>query len=349
MAEINKANFIDNALRRLGKDIENAIRENEDGTDQKKQVERLMSAEKKFKNSIVKYKQGSEIYRKFIIHIVVKNKNILTARPYFREKTEVFSASITPAIENAKIKNLQKFNINYLFAKFIKDNWVGPFPEKSEKFFNQIVEARKVLIENNMPLAINRAKLFYGKVPPNHLTLTDVIGIAAVGLMSGIDKWVGEYRTVFRSVCIGRMTSNFIDEYSQTLIHFWPSDKHVLYRANSLAYKKQIEDFNALADAVNSSFDSDIVEGKKTQGKKVTADQLASLMRAASTLSANLTAAQKAEGAVPLEIYEREDLTSESNMEEDIEERDAMNHMFSSALGLPMIHQKVLRLKGVKI
>lgn len=346
MSEKNNPNYFDNSLYVLADELTRAIANNEDGTDQKRQVERLMSLETSFKNAILKYKQANEIYRKFIILVVVQNRNILSARPYFREKADVFSSKITPAIKDGKVRVLQKFHINYLLIKFVKDNWVGPFPEKAEKYFNAVIEARRRLIENNMPLAINRAKLFFRKVPRNHLNLMDMIGIAAMGLISGVDKWVGDYSPVFRSVCIGRMGGNLIESYSETMLHFYPSDRHVLYRANSIAYRQDIQDFNELAEAINKSFKQDKEEGKKTNFKEISGSELSSLMKAASTMSTNITTDGDKETT---ELYEMQDLDSNLDMEEDIIHRDSMNHMISSALGLPLLHQKVLRLKGVKI
>lgn len=347
MSEKSNPNYIDNSLYILADEVTRAIAENKDGTDQKKQVEKLMALEKSFKNSILKFKQANEIYRKFILMVVVQNRNILSARPYFREKADVFSSQITPAIKDGKIRPLQKFHINYLLIKFIKDSWAGPFPEKSEKYFNQVIEARRKLIENNMPLAINRAKLFYRKVPRNHISLMDMIGIAAMGLISGVDKWVGDYSPVFRSVCIGRMGGNLIESYSETMLHFYPSDRHILYRANSLAYREDLKDFEELAQAINRSFKQDKEEGKKTNFKSINASELASLMKAASTMSTSLSIDDSS--AEVSEIYEMHDLDSDLDMENEIAEKDSMLKMISSASSLSLMHRKVLRLKGVKI
>ena len=339
-------NIFDNSLYVMANEVTRAIAENQDGSDQKKQVEKLMALETSFKNSVLKFRQANEIYRKFILFVVVQNRNILSARPYFREKSDVFSARITPAIKDCKIKALQKFHINYLFIKFIKDNWAGPFPEKSEKYFNQVIEARRRLIENNIPLAINRAKLFFRKVPKNHVSLMDMIGIASMGLISGIDKYVGEYTTVFRSVCIGRMGGNLIESYSETVLHFYPSDRHVLYRANQLCYREGIQDFDSLAEAINKSFAQDKIDGKKTNHKKITGPDLASLMKAASVLNTNIPIDAESGS---LEVHDMHDLWEPSDMENEIAERDAMSKMISHALSLPLMHQKVLRLKGLKI
>src|SRR5208283_5065533 len=120
--------------------------------------------------------------KKFLQKVCVQNKNILSARPYFRETAIVFSKSITPAIKESNIEVLKTFNINYQFIKFIRQSWLGPFPKRAEMLFQRVHLARTKLIENNMPLAVNRAKLFYRKTPKSHLTLMDFIGICSMGL-----------------------------------------------------------------------------------------------------------------------------------------------------------------------
>jgi hypothetical protein len=252
-----KQESFDNQFYVLAGEVTRAIATNKDGTTQEQQVEELLDAERKFKETILKYRQSTEIYKKFLQRVRIKNQNILSARPYFRETATSFSKNITPAIKDENIELLKSFDINYQFIKFIRDSWLGPFPKRAEQLFQRVYKARSILIENNMPLAINRAKLFYRKVPRSHLTLLDFIGICALGLAAGIDKWCGKYSPVFRSVCIGRMVGNMIDSYSETMLHFYPSDKRILYKANSLRGREGIEEINELTGAVNSSFAQD--------------------------------------------------------------------------------------------
>jgi hypothetical protein len=143
------------------------------------------------------------------------------------------------------------------------------------------------------------------------------------------------------------MGGNLIESYSETMLHFYPSDRHVLYRANSLAYREDLKDFEELAQAINKSFKQDKEEGKKTTFKSISASELASLMKAASTMSTSL--AMDDSGAEVSEIYEMHDLDSQVDVENEIAERDSMLKMMSSASSLSTIHKKVLRLKGVKI
>lgn len=327
----------------LIKDVNTALDKNKDGTDQSEQVESLIEFEKKFRDSIWKYpKQCREIYKKFILLVLIENGNVLSARPYFRERSEVFNANISPAIKNGEIEILKQYHFNFPLIKYIRDNWKGAFPEKCENLYKKTEAARNKLIENNMPLAINRAKLFQRKSREAHLTLNDFIGMAADGLISGIDKYVGAYTKVFRSVCIGRMTGNMIEENNQSLIHFYPSDKMVLYRAKQFQSRNKIEDPAELMKAINGSLDDDKKEGRKIYRKKINESEFSNLMAASSIMS---TTMDDGEGG----SYNSYDTMSVEDTEDRIEKRQAMSAMVKSAKSLPVLELKVLRLKGIKV
>jgi len=338
-----KQEIFDDSFYKLAGEITKDLEQNKDGTDQKQQVEELLDAEKKFKEVILKYRQSTELYKQFLQKVCIKNKNILSARPYFRETATTFSSKITPAIKTGNTDDLKQFDINYQFISFIRDNWRGPFPERAEELYQRVHRAREILIENNMPLAVNRAKLFYRKTPKGHLTLMDMIGICSMGLAAGIDKWCGPYSTVFRSVCIGRMVGNLIDAYSETMLHFYPSDKRILYKANSIRGRKGIEELGDLAEAVNDAFTEDEKEGKSIPKSEISSGELSDLMNAASIVSADSSFNEDGQN-----IY-----TFTQDPDADIEgsyiARETTMQMLELAAELPMLHKKILRLKGVKI
>lgn len=343
MSKPKRQEGFDDSFYKLAGEVTKALEKNKDGTIQKEQVEELLDAERKFRDTILLYRQASEIYKKFLQRVCIQNKNILSARPYFRETAISFSKKITPAIKAADIETLKTFNINYQFIKFIRESWLGPFPKRAEQLFQRVHKARTILIENNMPLAINRAKLFYRKTPKSHLSLMDLIEICSMGLAAGIDKYCGEYTPVFRSVCIGRMVGNMIDSYSETTLHFYPSDKRILYKANSIRARQGIEDIVELANAVNESFKQDAKEGKSIPKGKITASELSSLMSAASTVSADATVNDEGYG-----VYHYT-MDPAQGIEESYIERESTDKMLSLAKRLPLLHRKVLKLKGIKI
>jgi len=340
--ESPKPEDFDDAFHKLAQDVARVLDENKDGTSQREQVEGLMLIERKFRDSICRYAQSRELYRRFILMVAVENKNILSARPYFREKAETFSSKITPAIKAGDVEALKKFDVNYHFLTFAKKSWRGPFPKMALKYYNLAIEARRKLIENNIPLAINRAKLFFRRTPRSHLELSDLINICVMGLCAGVDKWVGDYRTVFRSVCIGRMSGNMVDSYSETLLHFYPSDKRVLYKANTISGRQDISDVRDLADAVKQSFANDAAEGKSVPKEDVSYHELHALMSGASTVSADAPLGEEG-----LTVHDKA-ACQRPSPEANAEHADAMGKMFEAAEGLPLILRKVLTLKGVR-
>lgn len=343
MSKKNNQEGFDESFYWLAGEITRALERNKDGSIQKDQVEELLNAERMFKETIFRYRQSTLIYKKFLVKVKVKNKNILSARPYFRETAISFSKKITPAIKSDDVETLKTFDINYQFIKFIRDSWLGPFPEKAQQLYERVHRAREILIQNNMPLAVNRAKLFYRKTPKSHLTLIDFIGICAMGLAAGVDKWCGPYSPVFRSVCIGRMVGNLIDAYSETLIHFYPSDKRILYKAHTLRSRLKIDDIAELTDAVKEAFVADSLEGKNVPKTKLDVNELSSLMSAASTVSADSTVNDEGFGVYQFTPDDEQDI------EEAYVQRESTQKMLGLTKTLPLLHRKILRLKGIKI
>jgi hypothetical protein len=345
MSKAKKKHEFDNSFYVLAGEITRRIEENKkDNTTQKEQVEELLDAENKFKQHILRYKASTWAYEAFWQKICIQNRNILSARPYFRESAITFSKKITPAIKVKDIEVLKTFNINYQLVKFIKDNWRTKWDDKMEKLFQRVHTARTKLIENNMPLAVNRAKLFFRKTPRSHLTLMDMIGISAMGLAAGIDKWNNpNYSKVFRSVLIGRAVGNLIDDYSSTLLHFFPQDRRILYKAHSVRGRQGIDDVRELTEAVKTAFKNDAKEGKSIPKGKIDVSELSSLMQAASVVSADATVNDEGFGVYAFTMDEKQDI------EQDHIDKEATGKMLDLAKNLPILHKKVLLLKGLKI
>lgn len=346
MAKYKKQEAFDDSFYNLASEVTRRIEENKDGSSQQQQVEELLDSEKKFKDVILKYRQSTKAYAKFWNKVCITNKNILSARPYFRETAVSFSKKITPVIKDRDIEKLKNFDINYQLIRFIRDSWEGPFPVRAEQLFHRVHRAREILIQNNMPLAINRAKLFYRKTPKSHLTLMDMIGICGMGLAAGVDKWCGKYSPVFRSVCIGRMVGNLIDSYSETMLHFYPSDKRVLYKAHTIRGRRGIDEIHELTEAVNQSFRDDEKEGKSVPKNEVTVSELSYLMSAASTVSADQTVEVNDEGSFGVYDYTADPT---QDIESAYAEKETTAQMLALASKLPLLHRKILKLKGIKL
>lgn len=312
---------------------------------QKAQVEKLIELETTFRQSLIAHPWGPGVYREFVKHIVDERKNILAARPFFRERQDAFTNEISTALKERAEKSLYRFRINFLFVLFVMKarRWSSTnVGAKIVRLANEIQKLRNELIEMNMPLAINRASIFYSRTPKSHLSRMDLIQIASVGLMSGIDKYVPDeekgFSQVFRAVAIGRMTGNFIEEYSETLLHFYPSDKRKLYRANKAVgrFKAEGVDYERVASSVNSGVDS---------ARATTATEIAGLMAAASTVSADSSTSQDADAPEPIDHFAAPESVRPDHQ---VEERDTYKRLGEALAQLSIFDRKLLRLKGVK-
>jgi hypothetical protein len=169
---VRKNTFTDRDFQKLAIQVNQALADNENiGGDQKTQVEKVMTLETSFIKSLERHSRGHEVYGLFIDFVLKDLGNILSARPYFRESGAEFTKHITPAIKTKNAKKLMEFKGNFMLIKFIVDNWGSDLPKQSANIYKRLDTARNLLIENNIPLAINRAKLIYRKVPKSHLSL----------------------------------------------------------------------------------------------------------------------------------------------------------------------------------
>jgi len=354
--------YPDRAFQELASAVKSAIFKNEGLIgDQQEQVELLVQLERKFKYHVQKYQQTTEIYKKFIKKFnnadedeeVVEEdlENILSAQPYFREKSSNF-AKISKSIKENNVTELMQYNINYQMIQYIVTNWRGNLPERPRRYYEEFLEARRILIENNLPLAINRAKLFYNNTPKSHWTLMDFIGICTQGLAVGIDKYEGEYTKVWRSVCIGRMMGFMMDEYSKTFLKMYPSDRKILYRTNALKSRLRIEDVCELVKAVNESFAQDKAEGKATPALPISEIHIQTLLNSSSYVSANPMEEEGSdadtEKGLNKGIYDTYDDGSESQ-EDKLVREELMDKIALGSKTLTNIERKIIRLKGVNI
>lgn len=304
---------------------------------QKKQVETMMSLEESFRKNINSYKQSDKIYKKFIIYIKIEKGNILKARPYFRENSKTFGKFISPAFKEESFEKLKDFHINYKFMNFVIKNWRGNLPEKVKKAWQEHGIVRQKIIENSMPLAINEAMKFYKSVPRNHVNLMDMINASIAGLAIGTDKWVGPFSTVFRSVCIGRMKSNIMELYNQTFLHYYPSDKKIIYKANLLKSREKVEDNYLLLDKINEYL-------KENKDKRqLDIHQLEDLLNGSSVKSiAEHT--EEEEYSVYNYYYD-----PSNDIEKEVEKSDIIKKMIIECNKLDILEKKIIKLKGVDL
>jgi DNA-directed RNA polymerase specialized sigma subunit len=317
-------------------------------SNQRQSLESLFKMEKEFKKILMSDKKtGAETYIKFMCFVLditpealasyragdIEKKeldisgNMLSCRVYFREKQATFNSELFKAFHKLRPNMLHKFAINYLFVKWVLQNYKGPHKRSLNKLKKQIEDLRKRICETNLPLAINRAKTFWSAVPESHLEYMDMIQASGEGLLVAIDKFVPPYKTVFRSVAIGRMTLNLSTDYSATMVKMSPKDKRILYRTNKAKRSGKELTQSEVADFVNKSF------------KGVSQEEIARIESAATNV-ASLHSAP--EGGLPLEQV----LASEQSVETECEDRELKAKLAKELKGLTILEVKVLKLKN---
>jgi DNA-directed RNA polymerase specialized sigma subunit len=304
---------------------------------QRQQVNELAALEEEFKKVLIDSGLGQVVYQKFLDHILRKRKNILNARVFFRERRDVFAKKISKAIANENINELQKYHINYTFISLA--NKEVKLPVELSKIINKIKAIRQQLVIMNIPLVINRARIFWSRTPKSHLAFMDLCQIGAEGLLSAIDKYAGEYNKVWVGVVIGRIVGFYIERYSSTLLHFHPTDRRKIYSANKFKSKHlhgdyEIEDLVAELSKSVSTDENDIL----------------GLMAASSVVSAD-TAVQNDKGettAVQDSVY-RYAAPNECRPDVKYETTESINLLKDKIAQLPLIDRKILILKGIDL
>lgn len=337
---------------KLAKEIDKypSIKEEDLLESQRIQMERLVDLEKQFREHLINTGDPYEVYPKFIHYICEVKRNILASRPYFRERQSVFTSHISDIFKRKDHDALKSYHFNFPFISLAINRFGCKDDPKLYNIYQEIRKLRIELVERNMPLAISRARIFWNKTPRAQLTYMDLVQIASEGMLSAIDKYVLPFSSVFRSVAIGRMVGNFIENYSETLVHFFPVDKRKIYRANKVAHKHSLGseiDYAEIARKVN--------EGIEQDEHHTTPAEIADLMSAASCVpSGQFMGVIEAREAV----LDEESSDEGSNMSDahdglrpDLiaEETDSYRILAQSIKRLSIFEQKILKLKGIQL
>lgn len=336
--------FDDTHFRQFASSLEAAIERygHADDVDflklQRGQVESLVAAEADFRKTLIEHSMGTKMYEAFISYIRDEKRNVLAARPFFRERQGVFTESISDALTERSVKKLQKFNFNFHFILFVLGSHDWKPRSRIVLIAQKIAAIRDELVTMNMPLAISRARIFYSRTPKAQLEYMDLVQISCEGLMSAVDKFVLPFTTAFRSVAIGRMTGNFIENYSETLVHFYPVDKRKIYRANKLL-RRQTEGMTMenLSEQVNDGVDG---------AGRTNPAELAGLLAAQSCVS---TDQPLSDGDEEIRVADRFAAPPECQPDVICEEMDTYRNLSSGVSNLSNLEKKILFLKGVSL
>jgi DNA-directed RNA polymerase specialized sigma subunit len=353
--DLNFKHFCDNLEIVLDKHQENIDPDEDLLVRQRKQIKRLVLLEKQFRLTLVKHGWGPGVYKDFVKHVVDDCRNVLSARPFFRERHEVFSAEISKALKNRREKQLYKFRINWTFVEWVMKSRKWRPGSEITKIAEEIAKARQELLEQNLPLAISQAGIFWRSTPKSHLSWMDIVQIQCQGLLLAIDKFVppddkkmsdkqslARYR-IFRAVAIGIMRRDRVNAYSETLIHFYPKDKLKIYQANKLLRRTPEGGVNyeKMAETISNNL--------AEQKINTNAEEIQSLLAAAGTVSIDFQVTNsetQEEGDSMLDSIAAD---VETSVEEDLEHEQAVREMYKGIGELSLLEKKLLKLKGIEI
>lgn len=315
---------------------------------QRKQIKNLVALETKFRKALIRDSRGPGVYKKFVAHIVKEKSGILAARPYFRERQVLFSEEISEVLKKKSDKALYRFRFNFNFILFALKQYKWGENSEVVKLAKEIQKQRMEILEMNIPLAISQARIFYSATPKSHLSYMDLVQIHCMGLLIAIDKFVPppkglpmkreleEYRK-FRAVAIGRMMGDRIEQYSETMLHFFPADKRKIYRALKALRKTGGQEGPNMEDVTEK-----VNEGIKDAKHHTNPEEISQLLAGASHVSGDMSV--EPDGETTLERYPDKE---ENNPFAKIEDDDAIRKINAVAHDLPLVEKKLLRMRGM--
>lgn len=300
---------------------------------QKAQVEALVAAEKKLRRRLQSTPLGVRVYQSFIDYIRKERRNVLAARPFFRERDTTFKERISAALMSEVPRRLFPFHVNAVFINLMTNRMpeIKANPALAE-MVDKVMTLRKGIIEQNLPLAISRARLFRRKTPASsHMENMDTVQTSAEGLLSAVDKYVLPWTPSFRAVIIGRSTGNMIATYSEPMLHFYPGDWRRLYALNKA--RRTTQELDKAIEIANT---------KLPQELRMSNDQAHTLMQASSHLSLNHTVDSVTSSTV-------QDLIADNNELPDslVEAMDLHTKLDRGVSELTLLERKALVLRGL--
>lgn len=303
---------------------------------QKESVERLIQLEIQFRELLKLHPGFDDVCQAFFDRIYKEHKNLLLARPYFRERDTYFREHISCVFRDRQIQRIAEFHLNGCFVQWYMNKFgtahAGEITDKCKELLDQ----RQKIIEENIPLAISRARLFWKKTQKSQLSYMDLMQIANGGLIAAVDKFVLPYSARFRAVIIGRITGDLISSYSRPVLGFASKDKRRLYHAHkAIRFASSIDD---LVERTNSKLPADHQIGR---------EDLEQLVNAASHVSLDSPIYGEEKTARPSGSFvgtlKADDMTRPDII---CEQNDTSAKLLEAVRKLPILLQKVLVMKG---
>ena len=290
------------------------------------ELDKLFSLENEFRTILSSSKKGIGVYSSFIKYITNEERNILAARIFFREREETFSKKIPNIIRNNNAKALSEFSINYKFIYWAINKPNMPQKKKAIKIFNEIVSIRQKIVEQSIPLIINRSRLYQARTRKFKDDALEFIQSATEGFLSAIDKYTPPTTSNFNGVAIGWMQAKLMSDSLEGFVKLSVKEKRILYRINLAIYRHGFKDINRILAFVKESY------------PKVDRETIEAIMMASTELS-SIDNMQSSD-------LEQEGYLKYTDNEDNIITDDLNKKLYAAISKLSVIEQKVLKLKG---
>jgi DNA-directed RNA polymerase specialized sigma subunit len=301
------------------------------GANLEAQLRLLFKLEDDYRNILTKYQKGQKVYEKFHKYITQELKDIRQAKVYFRERDKVGFYELPAILKSGNYKEMARFKIN---LKFIQWSMGQDLPHRKElvKITKGIIEVRKKIVQENLPLVINRSRIFQIKAKKSNMDPLDLIQIATDGFMTAIDKFVPQsihksHFGKFKSTAVGWMTNKLIFGCIEGALKLTTSDKKILYRANIAIYRLGMKEI------------SEILEFVKVTYPNVKESQLADIISSAGQMASFDGKDREALHYVNTEY-------SPNDMEESIVKNNLISKLRESIKNLEILESKVILLRG---
>jgi DNA-directed RNA polymerase specialized sigma subunit len=156
--------------------------------------EDLLVLEKTFAKMLRSFPEGRIVYEQFTRMINVEKAHAAKSRLYFRMR-ESEGKRVNKLIGKPQLRQLHKLPINQRFASFAITSIKDCKSDKATKLRNiyaDILTLRTSIINQYLPLAFNRAKVFSMKNKTTAMQFEDMVQVANEALLLAVDKYVPE-------------------------------------------------------------------------------------------------------------------------------------------------------------
>lgn len=218
---------------------------------------KLVDLEEIWRETLISSKEGADIYQQFIDFIVLEQKDIRCARPYFRVRQKDYVPTINKYIKQNSPKKLSKHRINHHFIQWVMAKYNGPNKKFLETTADQISGLRSDFVTRNFPLILNRVKILWHHMPNSELS--ELLAAATQAALIAVDKFAPSldesgnviYTSVILSSILARINAVFTSEMKKNQMHFFPKDKKMLI--NVMRLRKDGQSDYDIAKTLNIS------------------------------------------------------------------------------------------------